>query len=100
MDGPIVLTQREWAEAISEALQLLACFSFFLCINLACAINIHAAQDGGHIFPPHPPSHAGGPWMDWCFSVSQFTHEYWVTFLKASFGLRARGPLESFEMEG
>lgn len=47
-----------------------------------------------------PPSHAGGPWMDLSFSVPQFTQVYWVTFLKASFNLRARGPLESFGMEG
>lgn len=54
MDGPIVLTQGEGAEAISEAPQLLACFSFFFCINLACAIHIHAAPDGVQILPPHP----------------------------------------------
>lgn len=47
-----------------------------------------------------PPSHAAGPWMDLSFSVPQFTHMYWVTFLKASFSLRAREPLESFGMEG
>ena len=89
MDGLIVLTQGGGDKALrgtrndlirpsgpshcSSQGHLASHFTFAL--TWACAINIHAAPDGGQGLLLSSPSHAAGPWMDLAFqAVPRFTH--------------------------